>query len=256
MKNLLQTTNKYQELALSKLNNEEQKIVKYSQSSLLFKDYDNTNKQDLAKTLIQLSYFVGIKEPLSIESLKLIVNFLCSQFPNFNKDELIESFNLSCSGKLGDFEHFQNFSPIYIGKIINSYLAYSVGAKKKYNQSVLELQRQEADLEKEKSYDRYDGVKQSLTLEYQTFLKMQERKENGETENHYLINKDLSCKLCYRLLSNVNFFDKEYVEKKNNDALEIMQGYFLDLPKDYQMAIDKIKKDIDVCNSRNNKENK
>jgi hypothetical protein len=171
--------NKYQELVLSKLNNEEQKIVKYSQSSLCFKDYDNTNKQELAKTLVQLSYFVGIKEPLSIDTLKLIVNFLCTQFPNFNKDELIEAFNLSCSGKLGDFEHFQNFSPIYIGKIINSYLTYSIQAKKKYNEEIRKLESVELTNQREKEYDRYKGAMQSLVLEYNTYLKSRKKREDN-----------------------------------------------------------------------------
>jgi hypothetical protein len=252
MKNLLPTTNKYQELALSKLNSEEQKIVKYSQSSLCFKDYDNTNKQDLAKTLVQLSYFVGIKEPVSIESLKLIVNFLCSQFPHFNKDELIEAFNLSCSGKLGDFEHFQNFSPIYIGKIINSYLAYSIDAKRKYNQSISQLRRDEESLEKEKEYDKFKGAIQSLVLEYNTYLKSRKKSEDGVIENTYLIDKDFSCKLCYKLLSNIGFFSKEIIEQKNGNALQIMEDYFLDLPNDYNEAIKKIKQDINVCNNGNN----
>lgn len=252
MKNSLQITSKYRELALSKLNSEEQKIVKYSQSSLCFKDYDNTNKQDLAKTLVQLSYFVGIKEPLSIDSLKLIVNFLCSQFPNFNKDELVEAFNLSCSGKLGDFEHFQNFSPIYIGKVINSYLAYSIDAKRKYNQIVSQLKREEEILEKEKVYDKFKGAMQSLVLEYNTYLKSKKKREDGVIENTYLINKDFSCKLCYKLLSNIGFFSKEVIEKKNGNPLQIMEDYFLDLPNDYAKAIEKIKQDIDVCNNGNN----
>lgn len=252
MKNLLPTSNKYQELALSKLNSEEQKIVKYSQLSVCFKDYDNTKKQELAKLLVQLSYFVGIKEPVSIESLKLIVNFLCTQFPNFNKDELIEAFNLACSGKLGDFEHFQNFSPIYIGKIINSYLAYCINTKRKFNESVSQLKRDEEVLEKEKQYDRFEGAMQSLVLEYNTYLKSRKKREDGVIENTYLINKDFSCKLCYKLLSNIGFFSKEVIEKKSGNALQIMEDYFLDLPNDYNEAIKKIKQDINVCNNGNN----
>ena len=255
MKNLPQTMNKYQELVLSKLNNEEQKIVKYSQSSLCFKDYDNTNKQELAKTLVQLSYFVGIKEPLSIDTLKLIVNFLCTQFPNFNKDELIEAFNLSCSGKLGDFEHFQNFSPIYIGKIINSYLTYSIQAKKKYNEEIRKLESVELTNQREKEYDRYKGAMQSLVLEYNTYLKSRKKREDGVVENHYLINKDFSCKLCFNLLNNIGFFPKEIMEKKNGNPLQIMEDYFLDLPNDYNKALEKIKQDINVCNNGNNRTN-
>jgi hypothetical protein len=247
MKNLPQTMNKYQELVLSKLNNEEQKIVKYSQSSLCFKDYDNT--------LVQLSYFVGIKEPLSIDTLKLIVNFLCTQFPNFNKDELIEAFNLSCSGKLGDFEHFQNFSPIYIGKIINSYLTYSIQAKKKYNEEIRKLESVELTNQREKEYDRYKGAMQSLVLEYNTYLKSRKKREDGVVENDYLINKDFSCKLCFNLLNNIGFFPKEIMEKKNGNPLQIMEDYFLDLPNDYNKALEKIKQDINVCNNGNNRTN-
>jgi hypothetical protein len=133
MRNLQIANPKLEESILNKLNPTERTLVQlYTTDNLSFDKYNNDHKQELAKRLMRLSFFVGIKEPLSLDELKLLVFFLCSQYPKFTSEELEQAFMMACSGKFGSFEHYQSFSPIYIGKVINAYETSRATAYSKY----------------------------------------------------------------------------------------------------------------------------
>ena len=37
-------------------------------------------------------------------------------------EQIEQAFMMACSGELGDFEHYQNFSPQYVSKIIKKWI--------------------------------------------------------------------------------------------------------------------------------------
>ena len=121
MKSLQVQSTKLMESALVKLNNEEKRLVHIEVDRDIFKNYDEDKKKLLAKKLVTLSFFVGIKEPLSIDELKMMVHFLCRQFPFCTIPKLEDAFIKAAAGEFGEIEHFQNFSPQYVAKIIRAY---------------------------------------------------------------------------------------------------------------------------------------
>lgn len=242
MKNSLPTTTKLDKSILIKLNQEEQRIVIASYGSSRFRTYDNKAKQELAKSLIELSYFVGIKEPLSLDNLKLLVKFLCTQYPNFTKDELIEAVNISCSGKLGDIEHFQNFSPMYLGKIINGYLSYTANARMKYQALIQEQQRQIQREEEEKNYDVVGGALKVIYTEYDIFKKTNGYDPENEHSSPY---HEIITQSCVMLLQrSLLFFGEEPLDNKISHT-ERMATYFKTLPKSKQDALAEMKRKVE-----------
>lgn len=255
MKNTLTLTTKLDESILTKMNNDEKRIIIASKHFIPFSQYDNEAKQKLAQLLIELSYFVGIKEPQTAESLKLLVKFLCSQFPHMTKEELHEAVNMTCSGKFGDIEHYQSFSPIYLGKIINAYNKYTIDAKKKYEEMLRNKDKEAKREEAEKNYNRYRGAYEVLVKEYATYLK--DKKEQADED--YVADSDklgikaYQVKICCKMLLRIGFFSEEQLKSFDGDEYAIVIDYFVSLPKNYQEAITKIKQDMYVCRSRNDK---
>jgi hypothetical protein len=132
MKNLQRLAPKLEQSILTKMTKEESEIVILSNHSKKFEDYENDDKQRLAKQLVNLSYFVGMKETPSVDTLKLLVIFLCKSFPTFSAEELENAFMKACAGEYGELEHYQNFSPIYVGKVIKAYEVQKMEAKRNY----------------------------------------------------------------------------------------------------------------------------
>lgn len=81
MKSLQRLTPTLEQSVLNKMTKEQSEIIVLSNTAKRFEDYENEDKQKLAKQLVNLSYFVGIKESPSLETLKLLVVFLCKSFP-------------------------------------------------------------------------------------------------------------------------------------------------------------------------------
>ena len=177
MRNLQIANPKLEESILNKLNPTERTLVQlYKTDNLSFDKYNNDHKQELAKRLMRLSFFVGIKEPLSLDELKLLVFFLCSQYPKFTSEELEQAFMMACSGKFGSFEHYQSFSPIYIGKVINAYETSRATAYSKYKTLNQRKANEEEDQAKAQQYNPLKGAYDVIITEYEKYLAA--KKEN------------------------------------------------------------------------------
>lgn len=56
---------------------------------------------------------------------QILIDFLKTKFGNFNEEEFIEAFKLYAAGELNFKEAvYNNFSPFFVGKILNSYKDY------------------------------------------------------------------------------------------------------------------------------------
>jgi len=236
MKNLQIANPKLEESILNKLNPTERTLVQlYKTDNLPFEKYTNDNKQDLAKRLVRLSFFVGIKEPLSIEEIKLLVFFLCSQYPRFTSEELEQAFMMACSGKFGAFEHYQSFSPIYIGKVINSYETSRATAYSRYKTLNQQKTNEEEDRAKAEKYNPLKGAYEVIITEYEKYLSP--KKENP-TENYQEIDKmqsDIALKLCKSAGLFLNF------DEKKHDSKEYLASFFVHLSQDQKLAKEQIK---------------
>jgi hypothetical protein len=106
-----------------------QKKIKIFQAYHNLKKIDNFSSNDDLKPLIDIvgkwRFYVGIKEDLSKEELFMNVTFIRENFGELNLVDINEAINLSLKGELKvDVEHYQNFSPIYISKILLAYKEY------------------------------------------------------------------------------------------------------------------------------------
>ena len=87
------------------------------------------NTNDELKPLIDLvgkwRYYIGIREELSQEELFMNITFIRENFNELNLVDIDQAINLSLKGDLEvDVEHYQNFTPLYISKILKAYKEY------------------------------------------------------------------------------------------------------------------------------------
>lgn len=205
---MLQT--KPQTLILNKLNIEERQLVLVEFDKDKIGQFDNERKKDLAKKLVQLSFFVGIKEPLTIDELKMSVGFLCQQFPNLTMKKIEDAFMKVSSGELGFIEHFQQFSPTYVSKVIRAYETQSKAALSKYMKHLEKYEAEEESKRKAKSYDPIQGVISALKLEL--------KKHHDKSLDDFNAFDDFQSRATIELGQKINLFmrfdPKEITEKR------------------------------------------
>lgn len=213
--------------ALSVLDSAETKLVTVALNAIPFRHFDAQLKKSLAIQLNRLSFFVGIKEPIETEQLKMLTNYLVNSFPSFTREELNDAVMKSCSGELGEtIEHYQNFSPVYLGKIINLYTQHCVRARTKYLEQTRKIEQQKIKDELERNYDPKKGFKEMLVLEYQRYsLGLYDKKD----QDSFI---DWSVKSVLRSGIKQGFFPSD---SKEDDAKEIIVKFFSSLKKKKEM---------------------
>lgn len=181
MQSIAQYKTKLETSVLNKFSDKERKLVTLNHlESPRFSEMNNEHKQQLAKCLVKLCYFVGIKEPLSIENLKMLVYYLVNQHPTFIQEELEQAFFMASSGDFGEIEHYQSFSPIYVSKIINLYTSKRSEAISKYRAEIERIKLDEEHKEKAKNYNAVEGCIEAICSQYDSFLKYEELKKDED----------------------------------------------------------------------------
>ena len=89
------------------------------------KDLPEGGWQKVYTILLKWCKFLGIKEVPDKEDMKMILFFMKKEFGDLTLDEVVNAFNLGVARKLDiDPNHYQNFSPLYVGGILNAYKEY------------------------------------------------------------------------------------------------------------------------------------
>ena len=88
-----------------------------------FKDFENKDKQILGSSITTAVGYLGIRETLTDEYLKSIVNILCEQMPNFTTEELEKAIIMASMGKFEEFDnnHYNQLTPMYLSSIVKHY---------------------------------------------------------------------------------------------------------------------------------------
>ena len=84
------------------------------------------NRKDFQPLIVQCCKLVGIKNdniPQGIVT-DLLHNFVIQNLKSYTYDEILLAFNYVASGKIKVKDHFQDFSPIYLGLVMASYTEY------------------------------------------------------------------------------------------------------------------------------------
>jgi hypothetical protein len=234
MKSLQVRNQKLQQQVLNSLSQKDKMLVINHYDNMTFGAFDNEQKKELAKQLVKLSYFVGIKEPLSIDNLKLLVMFLCTQFSSCTMNQLEQAFMMACSGELDmDFEHYQNFSPIYVSKIIRGYEQEKSKALTNYMRLEQKKKQEEEEEEKRKNFNPIESTIKILHDDFQLYL-----------NDKFIENKSNDIQVVVKRMI-LNSFQKNGLFKGYNDKMnpiEYLERYFKTLPKDSNLAKEKIEK--------------
>ena len=104
-------------------------------------------------------FYLGIKEEPSKQEMIINTNFVRENFGALRIGDIHEAINLSVAGKLDcDNEAYNNFSPLYIGRILNSYNEYR-------NQIIGQVKRQITIQESQKANELTQEEKYRLWQE-------------------------------------------------------------------------------------------
>jgi hypothetical protein len=101
-------------------------------------------------------FYLGIKEEPSKQEMIINTNFVRENFGALRIGDIHEAINLSVAGKLDcDNEAYNNFSPLYIGRILNAYNEYR-------NQIIGQVKRQISIQESKKASELTQDEKNEL----------------------------------------------------------------------------------------------
>lgn len=104
-------------------------------------------------------FYLGIKEEPSKQEMIINTNFVRENFGALRIGDIHEAINLSVAGKLDcDNEAYNNFSPLYIGRILNAYNEYR-------NQIIGQVKRQITIQESQKANELTQEEKSRLWRE-------------------------------------------------------------------------------------------
>ena len=98
-------------------------VAKHGKELQYFK---NEDMNALYKTMVQWIYTLGLTNKVAENDIIALTTTTKDLFPNITLKEISLAVKLSLQNKLGvDVECYGNFSPLYISKILNSYIDYS-----------------------------------------------------------------------------------------------------------------------------------
>ena len=168
------------------------------------KDLPENGWQKVYTILLKWCKFLGIKEVPDREDMKMILFFMKKEFGDLTLDEVVNAFNLGVARKLDiDPNHYQNFSPLYVGGILNAYKEY----KKSHVGEYLEKSRaHEEKILSERNKPTEEELNQSRL---DSLLSIWDDFKNGEEEE-----VSWQAYVYYDILVDANLVDFSSEEKK------------------------------------------
>ena len=101
------------------------KIVEFYNSAKKIRQFDANDLINLSKCLQGCAFDVGIKDPIEESNLVRITEFIQRNYLDLSIEQISLAFEMALTGKLdldqNDLEHYQQFSMLYISKILNSF---------------------------------------------------------------------------------------------------------------------------------------
>lgn len=127
-------------------NNEEMQIVNALENSLQISRMKDA-EDNLIMIVSKWRMYIGIPKNDVTEELVLICNFIKTNYPFLTLEEINLAIELSVTRKLTDTEFYGFFSPMYVAKVLDSYLYYrkvtmadAIRRKEKHDAEIIEQQ--------------------------------------------------------------------------------------------------------------------
>ena len=119
----------------------ETKIIVNASFQTKIKEMTEDGFRQIHIILLKWGKFLGIKDMPNAEEIKMIVFFIKQNFGDLTLDEITNAFNLAIARKLSvDPNHYQNFSALYIGGILDAYKEYKISHIQLFRQKEMEEQ--------------------------------------------------------------------------------------------------------------------
>lgn len=169
-----------------KLTKETKTIVKATFSDKI-RDLGEEGWQSVYVVLLKWCKFLGIKEAPDKEEMKLILFFIKQHFAEFTLDEIVNAFNLAVARKLDiDPNHYQNFSSLYVGGILNAYKEHRGKHIVSYRQEVEKIEREAQDKANKPSAEELHEMRvNSLLTIWETFRDGDEEEVEWQVHVYY-----------------------------------------------------------------------
>jgi hypothetical protein len=144
---------------------EEEALVKCIQLTPAVKNLKDFTP--LLQVVSKWRLYIGLPKEDVTEELAIVVDFIQKNYDFLTLGEIELAYNLSVMRVLDDTEFYGSFSPLYVGKVLSSYLYYrkmtladAIRRKEKYEMELQELKNkptpeEEANLTKEILKDFY-----------------------------------------------------------------------------------------------------
>ena len=185
-------------------NNEELALVKCVEDSILIGNLSDLNP--LVNVVAKWRMYIGLpKEDIS-EELSIVADFLFKQYQFLTIAEIELAYTLSVTNKLKDVEFYGSFSPLYVGKVLDSFLYY-----RKLTLADTIRRKQQYDNEMKEIENRPTPNKQCNDLKGLVKDMYEENKKNGQIIDPFNI--------CY------NFFRKTKMIIVKKDEIDLAMDY-------------------------------
>lgn len=183
---------------------EEVALVKCVENSVLIGNLTDLNP--LVNVVAKWRMYIGLpKEDIS-EELSIVADFLSKQYPFLTIAEIELAYTLSVTNKLKDVDFYGSFSPLYVGKVLDSFLYY-----RKLTLADTIRRKQQYDNEIKEMENRPTPAKQCNDLKGTIKDMYEEYKQNGELRDPFNI--------CY------NFFRRTKMLVVKKDEIEKAMDY-------------------------------
>jgi hypothetical protein len=228
------------QVALSNLPSTERKLAELNLSTKKIAKFDKSDYQKLYLYLVGLSKVSGIKEPPDKDVLMTITGFLKENFYDFSQEEIEKSFNMAFAHKLPDLknEDIQNYgvlTPIWFGKILNSYKTLRSKELIRFN---TEFQRLEREKQREISEIESDKIMaNSILVHYEKFVQENIVVDFGNSMYNWLTKKailNLNVETKHKLLNEAkkNLMDKSLDKSNTNPFDRVVSSMKNGMPED------------------------
>jgi hypothetical protein len=127
------------------ITNEEVALVKCVEGSVLIGNLKDLNP--LVNVVAKWRMYIGLPKDDISEELSIVADFLFKQYSFLTIAEIELAYTLSVTNKLKDVEFYGSFSPLYVGKVLDSFLYYrkltladTIRRKQRYDNEIKELE--------------------------------------------------------------------------------------------------------------------
>jgi len=141
---------------------------------------DPQQSKEVSKKLHQLSYFMGLKEPVEKEMMDMHLTFLEMNFPNMTLAQVEHAFMLAAAGALNaDATHYGVWSPQYVGKILSEYRLRANKLKVRVREISNKHHLDAVSKKRAESFDMVEVTKQNLINEFDGWRERGLKEERG-----------------------------------------------------------------------------